>query len=147
MNSSQIPTNQLHDINWGVLDHASRAPRSTSCNYYVYLCVYMCVYICYVSYVYASVCVCLCVMCTVFVYWYLYLLHVIGVHSTIDHTRVLKTGSTENQQNICQHLTACLCRLQSTDEYKIWYGVTLAPSYANLLTRPRTLLYQVLISA
>ena len=27
MNGGQVPTNQLHDINWGVLDYASRAPR------------------------------------------------------------------------------------------------------------------------
>ena len=28
-------TNQLHDINWGALNHASRAPQLMSCNYYV----------------------------------------------------------------------------------------------------------------
>ena len=27
MNGGQLPTNQLHDINWGTLDHASRAHR------------------------------------------------------------------------------------------------------------------------
>ena len=27
--------NQLRDINWGVLDHASRAPQLISCNYYI----------------------------------------------------------------------------------------------------------------
>ena len=35
MNGDQLPTNQLHDINWGALDHASRAPQLVSCNYYV----------------------------------------------------------------------------------------------------------------
>ena len=39
MNGSQLPTNQLHDINWGALDHASRAPQLMSCNYYVCVCV------------------------------------------------------------------------------------------------------------
>ena len=42
MNGGQLPTNQLHDINWGALDHASRAPQLMSCNYYV--CVRVCVY-------------------------------------------------------------------------------------------------------
>ena len=37
MNGGQLPTNQLHDINWGALDHASRAPQLMSCNYYVYV--------------------------------------------------------------------------------------------------------------
>ena len=31
-------TNQLYDINWGALDHASRAPQLISCNYYVCVC-------------------------------------------------------------------------------------------------------------
>ena len=29
-------TNQLHDINWGALDHASHAPQLMSCSHYVY---------------------------------------------------------------------------------------------------------------
>ena len=29
-------TNQLHDIDWGALDPASRAPQLMSCNYYVF---------------------------------------------------------------------------------------------------------------
>ena len=33
-------TNQLHDINWGVLDHASCAPQFLLCNYCV--CVSVC---------------------------------------------------------------------------------------------------------
>ena len=28
-------TNQLYDINWGALDHASHAPQLMSCNYCV----------------------------------------------------------------------------------------------------------------
>ena len=43
MNGGQLPTNQLHDINWGALDHASRALQLMSCNYYVCVCVYVCV--------------------------------------------------------------------------------------------------------
>ena len=39
MNGGQLPTNQLHDINWGALDHASRAPQLMSCNYTVCVCV------------------------------------------------------------------------------------------------------------
>ena len=27
-------TNQLHDIDWGALDHASHAPQLISCNYH-----------------------------------------------------------------------------------------------------------------
>ena len=42
MNGGQ-PTSQLHDINWGVLDHASRAHQFMSCNYYVCVCVCVCV--------------------------------------------------------------------------------------------------------
>ena len=34
MNGGQLPTNQLHDINWGTLDHVSRA-HIMSCNYYI----------------------------------------------------------------------------------------------------------------
>ena len=50
MNRGQLPTNQLHDINWGALDHTSRAPRFMPCNYYLcvrmHVCghIYMCVY-------------------------------------------------------------------------------------------------------
>ena len=36
MNRGQLLTNQLHDINWGALDHASRAPQL---NYYVCVCI------------------------------------------------------------------------------------------------------------
>ena len=32
-------TNQLHDINWGALDHASGAPQIMSCNYNVHVCI------------------------------------------------------------------------------------------------------------
>ena len=39
MNRGQLPTNQLHDINWGALDHASRAPQLMSCN--CTICVHM----------------------------------------------------------------------------------------------------------
>ena len=41
MNGGHGQTNQLHDFNWGALDHASRAPQLMSCNYYV--CMYVCV--------------------------------------------------------------------------------------------------------
>ena len=41
MNRGQLPTNQLHDINWGTLDHASCAPQLISCNYT--MCVHVCV--------------------------------------------------------------------------------------------------------
>ena len=34
INGGQLPTNQLHDINWGALYHASRAPQLMSRNYY-----------------------------------------------------------------------------------------------------------------
>ena len=34
-------TNQLHDINWGALDHASCVPQFISCNCYVCVCVCM----------------------------------------------------------------------------------------------------------
>ena len=44
MNRGQLPTNQLHDINRGALDHASRAPQLMSCNYTV--CAYVCVCVC-----------------------------------------------------------------------------------------------------
>ena len=42
MNRGQLPTNQIHDINWGALDHASRAPQL---NYNVCVCLYVCVFI------------------------------------------------------------------------------------------------------
>ena len=54
MNAGQLPTNQLHDINWDELDHA---PQLLSCSYYVYICVYACV------------CVCMHVHVCVRVYW------------------------------------------------------------------------------
>ena len=46
-------TNQLHDVNWGALDHASRAPQLMPHNYHVCVCVCACVCV--------YVCVCLCV--------------------------------------------------------------------------------------
>ena len=44
MNGGHLPTkiNQIitmHDINWGVLNHASQAPQLMSCNYCVCVCV------------------------------------------------------------------------------------------------------------
>ena len=39
MNGGQLPTNQLRDINWGALNHASCALQLMSCNYYVCVCV------------------------------------------------------------------------------------------------------------
>ena len=48
-------TNQLHDINWGALDHASRAPQLMSCNYSV------CVCVCTRACVCVCVCVCYCI--------------------------------------------------------------------------------------
>ena len=47
----QLPTNQLHDINWGALDHAPRAPHMSVC---VCVCLYHCAY----------ECVCMCVQYT-----------------------------------------------------------------------------------
>ena len=32
-----MQTNQLHDINWDTLDHASREPQLVSCNYYLHI--------------------------------------------------------------------------------------------------------------
>ena len=53
MNRGQLPTNQLHDINWGALNHTSRAPQlSCEC---VCVCVCVCVCMC------VCVCVCVCV--------------------------------------------------------------------------------------
>ena len=39
MKGGQLPTNQLHNINWGALDRASRAPQLMSCKLYVRVCV------------------------------------------------------------------------------------------------------------
>ena len=53
MNRGQLPTNQLHDINWDALNHAFHAPQLMSCNYYnMYVCVCVCVCVC-------RVCVCM----------------------------------------------------------------------------------------
>ena len=41
MNRGQLPTNQLHDINWSALDHASRAVQHPI-NVIVTLCGYLC---------------------------------------------------------------------------------------------------------
>ena len=41
MNRGQLPTNHLHDINRGALDHASRAPQLVSCNCYACVCVHV----------------------------------------------------------------------------------------------------------
>ena len=46
MDRGQLPTNQLHDINWGALDHASHAPQLVSCNYSNCVCVCVCVCVC-----------------------------------------------------------------------------------------------------
>ena len=47
MNGGQLPTNQLRDINWGALDHASRVPQLMSCTYLLlnFACVCVCVLI------------------------------------------------------------------------------------------------------
>ena len=58
MNGGQLPTNQLHGINWGALDYASRAPQLMSCNYYRYVCACMCVFVCMCMHVCVYVCVC-----------------------------------------------------------------------------------------
>ena len=47
MNGGQLPTNPLHDISEGALDHVSCAPQLMSCIYYLY----------------DIVCVCVCIMC------------------------------------------------------------------------------------
>ena len=39
MNTDQLPAKQLRDINWGALDHTSRAPQFMPCN-----CVCACVW-------------------------------------------------------------------------------------------------------
>ena len=43
MKGGQLPTNQLHDINWGTLEYASHSPPLMSCNYYLFVCVCVCV--------------------------------------------------------------------------------------------------------
>ena len=52
----KLPTNQLHDINWGArhasLDHASRAPQLMSRNFYVHVCLCVCVLVCMHVYMY-----------------------------------------------------------------------------------------------
>ena len=50
MKGGQLPTNQLHVINWGALDHASRAPQLTT----ICVCVHACV--CVRACVHAYVC-------------------------------------------------------------------------------------------
>ena len=35
VNRGQLPTNELHDINWGALNKVSRAPQMMSCNYHI----------------------------------------------------------------------------------------------------------------
>ena len=45
MNTGQLPTNQLHGINWCALDHASHAPQLMPCKCCV-VCVCVCVHIC-----------------------------------------------------------------------------------------------------
>ena len=42
MNGGQLPTNQLHDINWGALDHAPHAPQLLSCSVCMCVCVCVC---------------------------------------------------------------------------------------------------------
>ena len=63
MNGGQLPTNQLHDIKWGALNYASRAPQLMSCNYYVCvcMCVHVCVHVCMCITVCVHLCVSLCV--------------------------------------------------------------------------------------
>ena len=50
MNRGQLLTDQLHDINWGALNHASCAPHLMSCNYCVCVhtcvCMHVCIYVC-----------------------------------------------------------------------------------------------------
>ena len=63
MNKGQLPTNQLHDINWGAFDHASHTLQLmslTTCTMCVYVCVdrtgvCSCVCMC------ICICVCVCV--------------------------------------------------------------------------------------
>ena len=61
MNGGQLPTNQLHDINWGALDYASCAPQLMSCNY-ACVCARVCMRAC--------MCVCVCVQ----LYMYMHVL-------------------------------------------------------------------------
>ena len=49
-------TNQLHDINWGALDHIHLAPQLMSCNT---VCVCECVCVCVCVCVFVCVCACL----------------------------------------------------------------------------------------
>ena len=49
--------NQLHDINWGEFDHASRAPQLMSCNYSVCMHAYVCVCMCVCVHTRVMVCV------------------------------------------------------------------------------------------
>ena len=53
-------TNQLYDINWGALDHASHASQLMSCIYYVCACacVHVCIHACMHACVYMCQCVC-----------------------------------------------------------------------------------------
>ena len=57
MNGGWLPTNQLHVINWGTLDHAARASQLMLCNYRLCVCKHVCVCVCACVYV----CVCVCV--------------------------------------------------------------------------------------
>ena len=56
MKGGHRQTNQLCDINWGALDHVSRAPQLMSCNYCACVCVCvgvnvaMCGYVCVCMY-------------------------------------------------------------------------------------------------
>ena len=45
MKGGHEQTNQLHDNNWGALDHPSRAPLFMLCNYSVCVCVCACVHV------------------------------------------------------------------------------------------------------
>ena len=65
INRGQLPTYQLHDIDKGALDDASRAPLLMSCNFCVCVCVHVCSCMCSCAYVhvcvFVRVCVCICV--------------------------------------------------------------------------------------
>ena len=43
MNGGQLPTNQLHYVNWSALNHASHVPQLMSCKYTICVCVHVCV--------------------------------------------------------------------------------------------------------
>ena len=58
VNGGQLPTKQLHDINWGSLDHASRAPQLMSCTFVITVCVCVCVCVCVHMYVRACMYIC-----------------------------------------------------------------------------------------